>query len=298
MTQRYLDVGDTTLFVDDRGPAHAPALLYAHGGPGMSCWDFMHEQGDRLAADLRVVGVDQRGLLRSGPVGTRPLTAARIVADFEAVRTALGIDAWAVLGHSGGGAYALDYALAHPDAVAAAVFDCPCWDADSTDRHRLPVTADLLERYGHLDEAARCRELATTPRRLTAEDRCHEPMQALDDHYQEMFFADAGVAAAFDAARKESGLGEESWDRGRHHLPLMADMYVDRRPLLARLTVPSLVVHGRGDLVVTPDMLDRYAADVPEGKVHVFERSAHFPCHEEPDEYAAVLSSFLREHAR
>lgn len=38
------------LFVDDRGPVDAPALLYVHGGPGQGCWDFMRTQGDRLAA--------------------------------------------------------------------------------------------------------------------------------------------------------------------------------------------------------------------------------------------------------
>jgi len=106
------------------------------------------------------------------------------------------------------------------------------------------------------------------------------------------------VACAFDRARDSSGVGEESWGRGESHLPLLAEMYDDRLPLLARLTMPSIVVHGRDDLVVTPQMLDRYRHDVPSGRVHVFERSSHFPCHEEPEAYAAVVSTFVRENVR
>jgi proline iminopeptidase len=296
MTDRYLDLGDTTVYVDDRGPADAPALLYVHGGPGMSCWDFMHEQGDRLARGLRVVGVDQRGLLRSGPIGPAPLTTERLVADYEAVREALGLTRWALLGHSAGGAVALDYAVAHPDRAAAVVFDCPCWDCDSTDRTRLPVVADLLERHGHLDEAARCRELASTSRRLTAEDRTFVPMQALGEHYQDLFFANDDARDAFGAARDAAGFGDESWARGASHAPLLADMYVDRLPLLRKLTVPAMVVHGRDDLVVTSQMLDAFRLAVPDGTVHVFEGSAHFACHEEPEAYADVVSAFVLEH--
>ena len=49
---------------------------------------------------------------------------------------------WAVLGHSDGGGYALQYVTSHPEAVQAVIFDCPCWDADLTDRTgclRLPA---------------------------------------------------------------------------------------------------------------------------------------------------------------
>jgi proline iminopeptidase len=52
-----VSVNGTGLFVDDRGDATAPALLFIHGGPGQSCYDFMQIQGDRLARRLRIIGV-------------------------------------------------------------------------------------------------------------------------------------------------------------------------------------------------------------------------------------------------
>jgi proline iminopeptidase len=176
-------------------------------------------------------------------------------------------------------------------------FDCPCWDCDSTDRTLLPVAAAMLERHGHHPEAARCRELLALERRLDAEDDTFAPTAALGEHYDELYFARPAAAATFAAAREASGLGEETWARAANHAPLFAEMYVDRLPLLAKLAQPSLVVHGRADLVATPAMLARYRADVPGGRVHTFERSAHFPSVEEPEAYADVIAGFVKENA-
>lgn len=61
-----MPVNGTRLFVDDRGPHDGVPLLYVHGGPGQSCWDFMSSVGDGLADHgIRVIGVDQRGISHS-----------------------------------------------------------------------------------------------------------------------------------------------------------------------------------------------------------------------------------------
>jgi proline iminopeptidase len=295
MTERYLDLRGTTLFVDDRGDADAPALLFVHGGPGLGCWDFMHAQGDRLADRVRVIGVDQRGVLRSGPVGGSPVTVQTLVDDLEALREALGIASWTVVGHSAGGAYALDYASAHPESVRAVVFDCPCWDADSTDRNRLPVAARLLDEEGRHEAAERCRALAAKPQRLTADDKTPEAMHELGDRYQELFFADPEAGRAFDRLLAASGFGQETWSRGDCHEPLWVDMYTDRRPALAALGQPSLLLRGESDLVTSPQMVQAYDAAVPRGRIHPLARAAHFPCHEVAADYASVVTSFVEE---
>jgi len=38
--QRVMSVNGVGLFVDDRGNMAAPSVLYIHGGPGQSYWDF------------------------------------------------------------------------------------------------------------------------------------------------------------------------------------------------------------------------------------------------------------------
>jgi pimeloyl-ACP methyl ester carboxylesterase len=194
MTSSLVRVNDTRLFIDDRGDATAPPLLFIHGGPGQSCYDFMQVQGDRLARRLRIIGVDQRGTLRSDPLPAEPaLTPELLISDFEALRKHLEIASWAILGHSDGGGYALQYVTSHPKTVQAVIFDCPCWDADLTDRNRLPQVARKLEALGQQADAERCRQLAAKPSRLTAADETYLAAQALGPHHMELYFHDPVV---------------------------------------------------------------------------------------------------------
>jgi proline iminopeptidase len=292
MTDRRIDVPGSTLFVDDRGSEDAPVLLYAHGGPGQSCYDFMQVQGDRLAERLRVIGVDQRGILRSDPL--RPgetVDAQVIVDDYEAIRAALGIESWVLLAASAGAGPGLDYAVGRPEVVRAAVFDCPAWDRELTERTRLPVAAELLEKYGDPETAARCRELAARPTPLTPEDDTRGLLQALGEHYMELYFHDTAAAERFDAIW--SVFEEEDPQRSESHQPLVDDMYTSRLPLLRRLRIPTLLVRGEHDLVTAPQVVERYLADVPDGRVHTVRGAGHFPSHERPDEFSDVVTRFV-----
>jgi proline iminopeptidase len=291
-------VNGTGLFVDDRGDATAPPLLFIHGGPGQSCYDFMAIQGDRLARRLRIIGVDQRGTLRSGPLPAEPaLTADLLIADFEALRRHLEIESWAVLGHSDGGGYALQYATTRPAAVQAVIFDCPCWDADLTDRNRLPQVARRLDALGQRADADRCRALAAKPGRLTAADETYRAAQALGAHYMELFFHDPAYAADFSQVLDNSGFTEEQWQRGRSHLALLPGMYQSRLPLLADVSGPSLLMHGHDDMVAAPQMLAQYRRSVPDGTIRTFHRSGHFAYLEQAAQYCQVVTDFVMANA-
>jgi proline iminopeptidase len=297
VTERYIEVNGTTLFVDDRGDPDAPALLYAHGGPGQSCYDFMLVQGDRLAERVRILGVDQRGILRSQPLPPGEMVAPhQVVEDYEALRKALGIERWTLLAASAGAGPGLDYAVDRPDAVSAAVFDCPAWDGDLAERHRLRVAAGLLDRYGKPEAAQRCRALVARPGPITAADDTRSLIKELDEHYMETYFHDMGKAAAFEAIWDD--FDEEDPQRGDCHRPILEDMYRDRTPLLGQLRIPSLLVRGDEDLVTAPEVLDRYVADAPGAVVRTIPDAGHFPSHEQPDEYAQAVTSFVLEHAR
>jgi proline iminopeptidase len=289
-----VSVHGTRLFVDDRGDPDAPPLLFIHGGPGQGCYEFMRSQGDLLARRLRVIGVDQRGALRSDLLpAAPPLTVDLLVADFEALRRRLRIEAWAILGHSSGGGYALRYATAVPGTVRAVIFDCPCWDADMTDRYRLPVAARRLEELGQLPDAERCRELAAKPSRLTFRDGTRQAMQALASHYMELYFHDPDGAAGLSRMLADSGITQEQWQRGNSHWPLVAAGYEPALSLLPRIRRPALLLRGQDDLVAAPGMLAAFADRVPGGVTRTFSSSGHFPYLEEPEEYCRVVTDFV-----
>lgn len=122
-----LPVGDGhEIFWEESGTAEGVPTLYLHGGPGgrLTPGYRRNSPADRA----RIIGLCQRGAGRStpspgapGPVDLMGHTTAHLVADLEALREHLGIDAWIVQGVSWGSTLALAYAQQHPERVLGVV---------------------------------------------------------------------------------------------------------------------------------------------------------------------------------
>lgn len=99
----------------------APVVLLS-GGPGMDA-AYMQPVADIVARDHTAILLDQRGTTGSMPatLDASTLSPELMLADLEALRTALGYKQWIVLGHSAGSMTAMNYAIAHPECVKALV---------------------------------------------------------------------------------------------------------------------------------------------------------------------------------
>ena len=184
----------TSLILEDLnvqlwGNGTAPAIVF-HGGPGsgLNPQHTAYFDADRH----RVVLFDQRGTGRSGIAGSIfANTTQHTLRDAEAIRVALGIDAWIVVGGSWGGALALAYAAAHPDRVRSLIVRSTHICRDAQERW---IFRDRAERF----EAGRlARNLFLDP--LDPEER-HHPAAAW---FARMEQSDEG---ARDAARRVSAL--------------------------------------------------------------------------------------------
>lgn len=96
-------------------------VVFLHGGPGYNSYSFRKTAGARLAAQVPLVYLDQRGSGESERPWRGDYATARLVEDVEALRQALGVARIVPMGHSYGGMVALEYALAHPAQVAKLV---------------------------------------------------------------------------------------------------------------------------------------------------------------------------------
>lgn len=101
-----------------------PVVLLS-GGPGMDA-AYMQPVANILARDAKphtAIVLSQRGTTGSMPatLDATTITPALYLSDLEALRIALGYKQWVVLGHSAGSITAMQYAIAHPDRVAALV---------------------------------------------------------------------------------------------------------------------------------------------------------------------------------
>jgi proline iminopeptidase len=105
--ERLVDVGDTRLFVAERGSGFP--LIVLHGGPGLDHAMF-GDYLDPLTDHYRLVLVDQRSQGRSEPAPYETWTLQRMAADVTALAQSLGYGPYAVLGHSYGAFVALQHA--------------------------------------------------------------------------------------------------------------------------------------------------------------------------------------------
>ncbi len=71
---------------------------------------------------------------------------------------------------------------------------------------------------------------------------------------------------------------------------------LDLTPQMEHFHFPTLVIQGRFDLNVTPDISWTVAHTIPGAQLVWFEKSGHLPYYEEPDKYASVVNQFLLDH--
>jgi len=117
----FMNVGDGhRIYWEACGNPLGKPALFLHGGPGGAC-----SANNRRLFDpecYRIILFDQRGCGRSLPHACIAAnTTAHLVSDIEALRQALDIDRWLLLGGSWGASLALAYAQAHSQSVSALV---------------------------------------------------------------------------------------------------------------------------------------------------------------------------------
>jgi proline iminopeptidase len=290
-----MNIRGKELHVEMAGPDHGPALLYLHGGPGgLGCLDFMVTTAPALARQVRVVAFDQRGTLRSEPYAAgETVSLAGIVEDAEALRLALGIERWAVLGHSYGGYLAVLYALTYPQSVAALLLESPTFSFTLSEQSLLRKNAALFTQMGDEANAARCLTLAEVD----------EPHDAVLWELGALLGAKAGgvmhAGQDWDFLNRiaaAAGLPAEVWpNSARTRALVLAEgrIYQSIIPRLSGLTMPALLMKGEHDPITCEKQVAAFIDRVPQGRVERFAASGHWIRYEEAARYAATVLAFL-----
>ena len=119
--QFSLDVDDIhQIYVEESGQPDGLPVLVVHGGPGSGCDRDMRRFFDPEI--YRIILFDQRGAGRSKPhVELQHNTTEHLLEDMEVIREHLEIDQWLLFGGSWGATLSLLYAQKNPDRVKGMV---------------------------------------------------------------------------------------------------------------------------------------------------------------------------------
>jgi proline iminopeptidase len=275
-----VDVGDTRLHVTERGSGDLP-LFVLHGGPGLDHTMF-GSYLDPLGDVARLLLVDERGTGRSEPSAPQTWTLERQAADIEAMASALGLERYAVLGHSYGALIALQHAIDFAGRPEATIVSSGFPDA----RFLAHVEREL-ETF----EPVELREQVQRSWAREAHARTQEDVAALWSEQLPFHFADPRdpridelLAAMGDARYGPDVLrAAATGDYG-------AIAVEDR---LGEVTHPVLVLAGRRDRTCSVEAAQAIADGISDSRLVVFEHSGHMAFVEENEVYVAAVRAFL-----
>lgn len=264
-----------------------PPVVFLHGGPGGTHGAYLEMLP--FAGERAVILYDQLDSGRSDqPNDPRNWRVSRFVDELEAVRSALGVKRWHVVGHSWGGTVALEYRARQPAALAGLALASPLvatrsWLADAN-----VLIGDLpAETAG---EIRRCIPLPT-------------PQPPACDTASKSFYAAFNGRVPIGAAmaayyRAQSGRGFNAklyrtmWGDSEFVSTGSLKSY-DGEPLLAKLDGRrTLFMCGQYD-EARPATLEAYARRVPGAEFAVVPGAAHGFFTDRPEETRAILRQWL-----
>nr|WP_106498536.1 alpha/beta hydrolase [Lentibacillus sp. Marseille-P4043] len=285
------------MYVEIHGNADAYPLLYLHGGPGESCYEFCYHQAERLQEDFRLIAIDQRGVCRSEMIRENEhFSIDDILMDGEELRKKLGIKRWALLGHSFGGYIALKYASMFPDSITRIVFECPTFDFGLSGRSLLRKMAQISKEENMVELAEKCFMLAESDK------SAKELMLKFIELRPELGEQGMKIHVHNPEYKTDYSLyTDEEWKQflertNVHNSRLIQgeEMFESILPMLKKVKNPSLLIRGQYDPVTCKEQMVKFKEDVAVADVITFSSSGHFPHAEEPDEFAKSVVEFLK----
>lgn len=251
--------------VDENQGAQTLVLVNGVGDP-LEGW--VNQLGAFLAAGLRVVSFDNRGVGRSGqPPG--PYTSAQMAADLHAVVTAAGLDAFHLCGVSMGGVIAQEYALAHPDRLRSVILANTFAAAD-------PFTRAAFLTWSEVAGAAG----------MPVMMRAQAPWIFSPSFYAEHPGRVADLIA-------EAAEGTQPAAAFAAQMAALTDH--DARGRLARLITPALVLAAADDIIIRPALSRALFEALPAAQWSVVP-GGHAAFWEDPGPWNHAVIQFVQEN--
>ncbi|MEM2213892.1 MAG: alpha/beta hydrolase [Candidatus Nezhaarchaeales archaeon] len=256
-------VGDVNIYYEIKGEGNPLVMIMGLAG-NLDWWD--PKMISEFSKHFKLILFDNRGAGRSD-MGQKPFSIKLFADDTVGLMDALGISKANVLGFSMGGMIAQELVLNYPERVEKLVL---CSTFCGARRGVLPPPQPVP-----LDD------LAENPRKVMefmaktifTEEFINNNPQAFEDMIQRMLKA---------PITKEAFIQQ-----------FYAIMQFDTHDRLPQIKVPTLIVHGKKDILLPVENATILASTIPNAKLIILEKSGHGLA-EEIDKAIAAIIDFLR----
>ncbi|OAK18973.1 alpha/beta hydrolase [Bacillus wiedmannii] len=291
-----MNIRGKKLYVETYGNLKNKPVLYLHGGPGESCYNFSFHQAERLKDSLYVIMIDQRGVCRSEEITEDEAFGLNdLIEDCEELKKVLQIEKWSVIGHSFGGYVALLYASIYPSSIEKIIFEAPTFDFALTSRALLQKTGHLLKKYGKEEVAEE--SIAYSSSNATSEELLDAYIRLSNELEENRM----GIYNYKEDVTDESLYSDEEWEvfsnRSKIHfdrLKVEGAVHTSLLQKIKDIQNPMLLIVGKHDAVTCEKQIEILNKDAQNGDCIVFEESGHTPHYEEADRFAETVMHFLK----
>ncbi len=266
---RFLSVGDAEVHYRREGNPDGPTIVLLHGtAASLHTWDAWVEI---LGDDYSIVRFDLPGFGLTGPHPDNDYSIDAYVAMVDGVVRELGLDRFALAGNSLGGNIAWQYALAHPQKLAAmALLDPSGFPSDGPKPivfrlASIPLLNKLLTLFG--------------------------PRWLIESSLLEVYADDTLVTPALIDRYHELALYEGNRDAFVQRTVQWEAAPVAR---LGEITTPTLILWGEEDRWIPVGDAARFAAAITGAELITYPDVGHLPMEENAARSARDLDQFLR----
>ncbi|HMB52659.1 MAG TPA: alpha/beta hydrolase [Thermoanaerobaculia bacterium] len=277
--ENLVEIDGRSVYVEDGGAegsaADEPPVVFVHGfGASSYAWrdvvDLLPER-HTVAFDLYGFGWTER------PPGLVPYTRQGQVELLRALLDHLGVERADLVGHSYGGSVSVAFAIAHPERLRSlTLVDSAHPEYPRRRRSRLARWRPVVDLY--LGWALKPKRVQKALERSLADDSLATPELA------EAYLERLAVEGARHAFR---GLSAE-----------LPEGVSDGPPIdLPQVTVPTLLLWGEEDVLITVEDGRRSAERIPCHRFVPIPNAGHLPMEERPEAVAEALREFLVDPA-
>ena len=247
-----------------------PLILIHGSGPGVTAYANWRGVIPDFAQHFRCYAPDTLGFgYTDFPDDIDGFSMERWVAHLIGFMDALGIARAHFIGNSYGGALTLALTTRHPERVAGIVL------MGSAGQSGFEMTTGLQEVWGYEPSLDNMRALMHT--------FAHDPALVKEEIVRSRYEASIRPGAH----EKYSSLFPEPRQRWLGELATSDDK-------LAAITHPTLIIHGREDVIVPVDRSIRFNQVIPNSELHVFGGCGHWTQIERRDRFVELVIPFLK----
>jgi 2-hydroxymuconate-semialdehyde hydrolase len=261
-----LQWGECQINYHDHGSG-TPILLVHGSGPGVTAWANWRGVIPTLSQRSRVIAPDMLGFgYTHTPLGMK-LNLGAWVGQLVALLDALKIEKISVVGNSFGGAVALALAVRHPQRVERLALMGAVGLS-------FPITDALEKVWGYqpsLDAMKELLKLFVFNHSILSDDLARMRYEAsIRDDVQTRF------SQLFPQPRQNG-----------------VELLAQTENTLRQLQMPTLVIHGRDDLVIPVEVSERMARLIPRADLHIFCECGHWVQIERTSDFVELVSDFM-----